>query len=74
MQPNFREPVSMQASRLVSKKQDNCLLTIFGFVGTQSLAENLLHTDFFGMFEQKILQNMLDVIILVDLDIRFYEK
>jgi hypothetical protein len=61
----------MQAGQMVNKNQENCLLNNSGcdwLCGrSQNLAETkrrLLHS-IFGMFEQMILQNMLDGKILI---------
>jgi hypothetical protein len=59
------------------KNQANCLPTSLGFVRRhRSLLETKIafSMQVFGIFEQMIVQNMLDLIILVDFSTRFYEK
>jgi hypothetical protein len=74
-------PVTMQVSSLVKKNQENYLLISFGYVWlcgmTQNLAQykiSLQHTSFWHVRADSSQKNMLEVIILVDFDTRFYKK
>jgi hypothetical protein len=73
----FGQSVAMQASGSVKTNQANCLL---GEVVLVSRCSVLLETrkvssmQLFCIFEHMILGNMLDVIMLVNIDTRFYEK
>jgi hypothetical protein len=64
----YLDPLPMQAGRLVKTNQANCLQTISGCF--EEWRKILLETkkvfliQVFGLFEQMILQNILDVISL----------